>query len=774
VEAYSMRNYPVACSTLFALALAACGSSPKDNTEIVVTVWSDLAVPTEMDAVRIRVSGLDQDMDQLFPLSADKRTDTYQIPLQVPVLPGTSTNRTIRVAAVASHQGTEIVLQEAVSGFVFGEARELVLSLARRCENLSCTGSGFTCDNGACVRPLVVDPATLPTYVPGQASPSSHAGGAPTGGTTTGAGGVAGTGGGGNTRGSGGIIGAGGIVVIRDAGPDGWATGGSITGSGGITGTGGSVGTVKVDQAVLVFGSVDIGTASTPKTVTVTVSGAPATLNATVTGTGFAISANNCLPKQPIGTCTISVVFAPTLVGAASGSLAVGPVVVALSGTATQPGIFTLTPDTFPLGTLLVGASTPVTVSIVPVGTLPSLACLASGADLTLATQTCPITGPVSVTCSYTFTFKAASAGQKAESIVCSGGSTVKTASVTANIVTPPALLITPSKQAFSAKVGQSTAWTFNVSNAGGSQTGILSAAITGAGFSITANDCPPQLAGSGICKVQVTFAPNTGGAVTGSLTVTDSTPGSTPAAAALTGTGLVSQPTITPAAKDFGTVTVGQAVSTTFTMANSGSAATGIIALASTDTQFTIGSDLCSGRALEVKGQCSFGVTFAPASVGLTQAMVNASQTSDGAVLASVALTGTGKAGSPGSGLSMTPASLDFGATTVGASVGPLFFTITNIGAGTTGTLWVLKNDSLSSVGGAAQFTTTGDTCATAVLAPEGSCRVGVTFAPMVAGVSSTTFQITDGGVLQVSGNVTGTTVSISGLSAAPACEEF
>jgi hypothetical protein len=772
VEAYSMRNYPVACSTLFALALAACGSSPKDNTEIVVTVWSDLAVPTEMDAIRIRVSGLDQDMDQLFPLSVEQRTDTYQIPLQVPVLPGSNTNRTIRVAAVASHQGTEIVLQEAVSGFVFGEARELVLNLGRRCENLSCTGSGFTCDNGACVRPLVVDPTTLPTYVPGQASPASHAGGAPTGGT--GAGGVAGSGGGGNTRGSGGIIGAGGIVVIRDAGPDqGWATGGSIIGSGGITGTGGSVGTVKVDQVALLFGSVDIGTSSAPKTVTVTVSGAPVTLNATVTGAGFAISANTCKPLQPIGTCTVSVVFAPTLVGAAAGSLSIGPVAVALSGTGNQPGTFVLTPDTFPLGTLLVGASTPVTVSIIPTGTVPSVTCLASGADLTLATQTCPLTGPVSVTCAYTFTFKAAAPGQKNESIVCSGGGTVKTATVTANILTPAVLAITPSKQAFAAKVGESTAWSFNVSNAGGAQTGILSFAVTGAGFSITANDCPPQLAGSGICKVQVTFAPNTGDTVIGALTVTDSTPGSTPATAAITGAGYSSQPAITPTTKDFGTVTVGQAASATFTMANSGGAATGIIALASTDAQFTIGSDLCSGHALNAKGQCSFTVTFTPTSVGITQAMVSASQTSDGAVLASVPLTGTGKASSPGHGLSITPAALDFGTTTVGGSLGPRFFTVTNTGASTTGVLSVLKNDSTSSVGGAAQFTTTGDTCTTAVLAPEGSCRVGVTFAPTVAGTSSASIQITDG-VQDVSGNVTGTTVSISGLSAAPACEEF
>jgi len=41
--------------SLFA-GLAAC-SSQDNNTKIVVAVWSDLAVPTEMDSVRIDVQG---------------------------------------------------------------------------------------------------------------------------------------------------------------------------------------------------------------------------------------------------------------------------------------------------------------------------------------------------------------------------------------------------------------------------------------------------------------------------------------------------------------------------------------------------------------------------------------------------------------------------------------------------------------------------------------------------------------------------------------------
>jgi hypothetical protein len=632
-----MRHYPIACSILFVLAIAACSSSPKDSTELVVTVWSDLAVPTEIDAVRVRVSGLDQDMDQLFPLSADQRFGTYQIPLQVPVLPGNNTNRSIRVVAVASHQGAESVRQEAVLGFVFGQARELVLNLARSCENLLCTDAGFTCESGACARPLVVDPTTLPTYVPGQPSPVR--GGA--GGGATGGGGIAGTGG--NT------------VLPPDAG---WDPPPPTT--------------VKVDQAVLSFGVVDVGTVSAPKTVTVIVTGSPIELNPTVTGAGFAISHTTCQARVQIGTCTVSVVFAPTSVGAASGTLDLGRAVVALSGVGTTPATFSLTPETIQLGTLAVAASVPVTVSIIPSGTLPSLACLPSGADLTLRTQTCPPAGSVSAQCTYTFTFKATTAGDKVEAIVCSGGGTTKTTTVTTNVVTVEPPVIVPSTYAFTATVGHFSTATFTMANYGGAPTGTLTAAVTGAGFSITQNDCVGTLPPLSTCRIQVTFAPSTFGSVTGALTVTDSTPGSIPGTAVFAGTGLSSQPAISPAAKDFATVTIGQLTSATFTMANTGNTATGIIALASTDAQFAIGSDLCSGHALDAKAQCSFGVTFAPTSVGLAQAMVTASETSDGAVLVFVTLTGTGKASSPGPDLGKNPPTLDFGTTTVGAAVAP------------------------------------------------------------------------------------------------------
>lgn len=297
------------------------------------------------------------------------------------------------------------------------------------------------------------------------------------------------------------------LAVVGCGGSDTTKRDTGVGGSGGPGIDAGS-GTVTVDQSVLNFGPVDVGATSTPRTVTVTVAAAATTLNATVVGEGFAITATTCLPKQPVGTCTISVVFAPTKAGAASGTLNVATAQVALSGQGVLPGVFSLTPDLIPLGTMLVGASQSATVTIIPTGSVASLTCIASGADLALATQTCPTAGPVATQCSYTFTFKATTPGQKNEAIVCSGGGKTSQTTVTANVVTPVALAITPPNQAFTAKLGQAFAWTFNVSNGGGATTGNLAYAVAGTGFAITSNDCPAQLAGGAGCKIQVTFTP--------------------------------------------------------------------------------------------------------------------------------------------------------------------------------------------------------------------------------------------------------------------------
>jgi len=350
---------------------------------------------------------------------------------------------------------------------------------------------------------------------------------------------------------------------------------------------------------------------------------------------------------------------------------------------------------------------------------------------------------------------------------VCNGGGKPATTTVTATVVTPSSLTISPTKQDFTTKVGQPFPWTFNVTNNGGAKTGTLSAAVTGAGFAITQNSCPASLGALAACTIQVTFNPAAAGAVTGTLTVTDATPGSTPAVATLTGSGVSSAVAITPTPKDLGTVVVGATPATApFTMSNTGTSATAIIALAASDPQFTVVNDLCSGHALAAQAQCTFSVTFAPTSAGPKQATINATQTADGAVLATANLTGTGQDALKPAHLTISPPTLDFGTTGVGVPVGPKVFTVVNDGGTATGALTTLKNDSTSSVGGASQFNITGNDC-NKVLAPNATCQVAVTFAPTITRSASAVIVVSDGVVSTSSTTATttppGTVVGIA-----------
>ena len=100
-----------------------------------------------------------------------------------------------------------------------------------------------------------------------------------------------------------------------------------------------------------------------------------------------------------------------------------------------------------------------------------------------------------------------------------------------------------------------------------------------------------------------------------------------------------------TPAPFDYGQVGAGQAVSQTFTLANSGGTATGAL----TDTltgaaAFTITGDTCTGISLAVGGTCTVTVRFAPASTATGTATLTAASVNP-AVTATDVLTGTGVA---------------------------------------------------------------------------------------------------------------------------------
>ncbi len=108
------------------------------------------------------------------------------------------------------------------------------------------------------------------------------------------------------------------------------------------------------------FGTVAVGFSSAPEPFTLTNSSTFAVNSPTITTTGnFTVASQNCASVAAGASCTINVVFSPTTVGAATGTLSVGVGATNLLSTLTGTGIpdlsYTFAP--VPFGNIDVGAT---------------------------------------------------------------------------------------------------------------------------------------------------------------------------------------------------------------------------------------------------------------------------------------------------------------------------------------------------------------------------------------------------------------------------------
>jgi hypothetical protein len=159
----------------------ACRS--EDSTQLVVTVWSDLASPAEMNGVRLDVSSASDGKHLTFPVSGKTAAGTAQLVARVAFVPLSAKNETIDIKATATLDRTDVVSQAARLPFVPGQAHELTLFLGRSCighdscdSSFTCANGACTCANGACTQPIDVATTALPAYVPGKAPTRPDAG----------------------------------------------------------------------------------------------------------------------------------------------------------------------------------------------------------------------------------------------------------------------------------------------------------------------------------------------------------------------------------------------------------------------------------------------------------------------------------------------------------------------------------------------------------------------------------------------------------------------
>jgi len=183
--------------------LAACSSEAGSATQIVLTVESDLMVPSELDRVTIGVLG----KASAPPSSADLTTQGLPRTLGL-VHDGGALGPF--VVKATGYLGTMVVVEKAVStSFVKGKTVALTLRLESACRGVLCEEEGFTCVAGECMG--------IPTEGPDADAGSSTGG---DGGTSAGDGGTSAGDGGSGSAGDGGATntGDGGATNAGDGG----------------------------------------------------------------------------------------------------------------------------------------------------------------------------------------------------------------------------------------------------------------------------------------------------------------------------------------------------------------------------------------------------------------------------------------------------------------------------------------------------------------------------------------------------------------------------
>ena len=222
--------------------------------------------------------------------------------------------------------------------------------------------------------------------------------------------------------------------------------------------------------------------------------------------------------------------------------------------------------------------------------------------------------------------------------------------SAAANILPPgggvPKLSLSSNSLAFgNVNVGQTKDLSLIVSNTGSAALTVISATVTGTGFSLTSASSFTVQAGASQ-TMTVRFAPASMNAASGTLIIASNDP-SSPASVSLSGTGVAAVApaiSITPTSLDFGAVAVGQTKDLTFAVFNNGNAALNVTALTAA-APFSVVSP---APPISVPAGASSTVTvrFAPAVAGTQSGALSIASNDAAMPSVIVNLTGSGVTG--------------------------------------------------------------------------------------------------------------------------------
>ncbi|WP_058188130.1 beta strand repeat-containing protein [Terracidiphilus gabretensis] len=423
-----------------------------------------------------------------------------------------------------------------------------------------------------------------------------------------------------------------------------------------LTGSGTTPPTDALSPSSLSFSGTVIDQPSSAQTVTLANTGQNILTGISISISGPFQQTTSCAAQLAAqSTCPINVVFVPTAAGSATGTLTVADGLrtqtVSLTGTGLNPPVISVSSTAFNFGQQPAGvASSSQTLTVTNTGgaSMANIGFQITGASSTafsVASTTCGASLNAGSSCVAQIVFTPTAIGGASASLAVSSSTTgVSAATVSLNgNGTGVGLKVTPAQLTFAAQeLGQtSAAQTVTITNTSGAAATGFSLAVSSS-FGLTGSTCPSSLAGGATCAVGVTFTPESGGPITGQLSV-NSTWALAPATISLAGTGgLNGAVQFKPSSIAFPVVGVGQtSAATTVTITNVDPTNTLSSLNLSASFGYALVSNTC-GSALAPNASCTVGVEFEPIAAGPATGNLIVSSPMLGSP-AMIPLTGTG-----------------------------------------------------------------------------------------------------------------------------------
>lgn len=419
------------------------------------------------------------------------------------------------------------------------------------------------------------------------------------------------------------------------------------------------------------------------------------------------------------------------------------------AGAGTQ-GSLAANPSSFNFGSLLVGSSGSVSVTLSNPGTAPVSISAASttGTGFTMSGLSVPQSINPGQKSSFTVTFAPTSTGSASGTVLITSnapGSPLKIGLSGSGTTTQAQLTISPTSVAFNGvNMGSSATQDVTLTNTGNASLNITAASTSGPGYSMSLT-APLTINAGQQSTFTVTFSPTSAGTASGSISIASNAPGS-PATIALSGTGLQARIAASPASVSIGNVVIGTSNSQAITLSNSGNATLTFSQVNVTGAGFSV-TGLSTSNAIAAGSKLSFNAVFTPTSNGAVNGSIALGTNGSPAQL-TITLTGTGQTATYV--LGANPTSLSFGTVAEGSS-SSLSATLTNTGNSNL----TISGVTVSGTGFSASGVTPG-----LILAPGQTATLTVQFAPSTTGNAT--------GSVSVASNATAspTTISLSGSS--------